>query len=468
MKSRGLAGVVLVAFGTMVAAPAAAEPEPENRAIVRIKDGVAGLPVIQLVCDIVGCTVDSSLDTPPEGGALQASSLFLVKLPPILNIDVLLSFVLRLLGVASVEPDLKLQVTEAPVADESAPSVQDYLWRRTPVAYFGTTVWEGYLQQPATGIVRLPETQCGLRFTGGGTVAVIDTGVDTEHPALQPRLVGGWDFTRGISGGDERNDLGQASAAVLDGSGTCLVNQASAAVLDQASAAVLDGRPELAAYGHGTMVAGVVHLVAPNAKIMPLKAFRADGTGYTSDILKAIYYASNRGAKVINMSFSRPTYSAELARALDYARLRGAIPVSSAGNDGLKVLRYPAALSTVLGIGSTSNTDVRSSFSNYGSSLVWAAAPGEGVVTTYPGKTYAATWGTSFSTPFASGAVALMVGMRSSASYGDTSWALSQAKPVAGELGYGRLDLYKAVQAARSRWGTPLPSTSAAPSCGAY
>jgi hypothetical protein len=254
---------------------------------------------------------------------------------------------------------------------------------------------------------------------------------------------------------------------VVDGVQPGWVNQSTVAVVDQSTVAVVD-TSQYAAFGHGTMVAGVIHLVAPNAKIMPLKAFRADGTGYTSDILKAIYYASNRGAKVINMSFSRPTYSAELARALEYARLRGAIPVSSAGNDGLKVLRYPAALSTVIGIGSTSNTDVRSSFSNYGSSLVWAAAPGEGVVTTYPGKTYAATWGTSFSTPFASGAVALMVGLKGTASYTDTSWALSQAKPVAGELGYGRLDLYKAVQAARSRWSITTLGAGPAASCESF
>lgn len=467
MRSRWLAGLVLTVFGMTAATPALAEPD-ENRAIVRIKDGIAGLPVINLVCSIVGCAVDSSLDTAPENGAVQQSSLFLVKLPPILNIDVLLGFVLRLLGVATVEPDLKLVVADAPAADESGPAVQDYLWRRTPVDYFGTTVWEGYLQQPATSIVRLRDTQCGLRTTGGGTVAIIDTGVDTDHPALKPRLINGWDFTRNIQGGDERNDLGQASAAVLDGSGTCMVNQASAAVLDQASAAVLDGHPEYSSYGHGTMVAGVVHLVAPNAKIMPLKAFRADGTGYTSDIIRAIYYASNRGAKVLNMSFSRPTSSPEMARALDYARLRGVIPVSSAGNDGLKVLRYPAALSSVMGIASTSNQDTRSPFSNYGSSLVWAAAPGEGVITTYPGKSYAATWGTSFSTPFASGAVALMVGAKSTASYADTSWALSQAKPVPGELGYGRLDLYKAVQAARSRWYITSLGPGPAASCEAY
>jgi subtilisin family serine protease len=466
MSSRRVGWAVL-ALVAVLAAPAPAVAE-DSRVIVRIKGGLAGLPVIQTVCALVGCTVESSLDTAPEDGPLQPSSLFLVRLPVHIDVNVLLNLVSRLLGVVSIELDLPVAVAEAPTADESSPAVQDYLWRRTPVDYFGATVWEGYLQQPATSIVRLHEAQCDLRATGGGVVAVIDTGVDPEHPALAPRLVGGWDFTRNRAGGDERTDLNQASAAVLDGSGTCRVNQASAAVLDQASAAVLDGRPEYAAYGHGTMVSGVVALVAPHARIMPLKAFRADGTGRTSDILRAIYYASNRGAKVINMSFSRPTHSPELARALDYARLRGAIPVSSAGNDGAKVLRYPAALSTVMGVASTSNQDVRSYFSNYGSTTVYLAAPGEGIITTYPGSTYAATWGTSFSTPIASGTAALLVGLRSYASYTDVSWALAQAQPVPGELGYGRVDVTEAVQAARSRWNLTGVGPGPAVSCEAY
>jgi len=69
-----------------------------------------------------------------------------------------------------------------------------------------------------------------------------------------------------------------------------IVNQSSAAILDQSSAAILDGT-QYAAFGHGTMVMGVIHLVAPKAQLMPLKTFRSDGTGFLSDILRGIYYA---------------------------------------------------------------------------------------------------------------------------------------------------------------------------------
>src|SRR5687767_7298966 len=128
------------------------------------------------------------------------------------------------------------------------------------------------------------------------------------------------------------------------------------AVLDQSTMAILDG-PEYAAFGHGTMVAGVVHLTAPRAKILPLKAFRADGSGYLSDVLRALYFASNKNAKVINMSFSFSDKSRELERTLTYATSKGAIAVSSAGNDGRKTNVWPASLSTVMGVASTTDSD---------------------------------------------------------------------------------------------------------------
>ena len=75
-------------------------------------------------------------------------------------------------------------------------------------------------------------------------------------------------------------DVDQRTAAVLDDAEPAYVNHQTVAVVDQRTAAVLDDEDNLRAFGHGTMVAGVVHLVAPEASIMPLKAFRADGTGY--------------------------------------------------------------------------------------------------------------------------------------------------------------------------------------------
>jgi len=226
-----------------------------------------------------------------------------------------------------------------------------------------------------------------------------------------------------------------------------VVNQSTAAVLDQSTAAVLDGTP-YAAFGHGTMVLGVIHLVAPKAELMPLKAFHSDGTGYLSDIVRAVYYAVQNGANVINMSFDFMTPSQEMKLAMTYAEQQNVVSVASAGNDGKEEIVYPAAYTdTVMGVASTSDVDTRSSFSNYGDALVWVAAPGEAIVTTYPFGSYAAGWGTSFSAPFVSGGVALLLGVNTNLNESSAKQALAHAIWISPDLNNGRVDLYQAVGA---------------------
>jgi len=295
-------------------------------------------------------------------------------------------------------------------------------------------------------------------------VAVIDTGVDPNHPVLKNSLVNGYDFTRRSSGGSEMADVSQSTVAVLDHRQPAKVSQSTVAVLDQSSVAVLDSS-QYAAFGHGTMVSGIVHLVAPQAKIMPLKSFQADGTGYNSDILNAIYYAVNHGAKVINMSFNYSSSSQELANAVNYANSMGVVCVAAAGNSGQQATVYPAALKNVIDVASTGNSDIRSTFSNYGAPPVWLAAPGEGVMTTYPFSTWAAGWGTSFSAPLVSGTTALLLSasptslslkavLKGGAAKTQAGSALSHAQPISDpQMGYGRLDTYRALQAWRNAMG---------------
>ena len=193
------------------------------------------------------------------------------------------------------------------------------------------------------------------------------------------------------------------------------------------------------------MVAGIIHLVAPTAQIMPLKAFKADGTSNLFDILRAIYFAVDHGAKVINMSFSMVNSSPELVRAINYANGHGLICVSSAGNTGKETLVFPAGYRNVIGVASTNNLDMRSTFSNFGHSLTFMTAPGEGIITTYPGNHYAAAWGTSFSTPFVSGTAALLVQTQLTITPGEVFKVLAHAKPLSSDLGWGRLDIYLAL-----------------------
>ena len=116
------------------------------------------------------------------------------------------------------------------------------------------------------------------------------------------------------------------------------------------------------------------------------------------------------------------------------------------GNEGGRGCRS-CGYDNVIGVASTTNDDVRSIFSNYGSSLVWLAAPGEGVITTYPFGTYAAAWGTSFSAPFVSGTVGLLLQMRSNLTQSDAASAVAHAKILSSDLGHGRLDIVGAIQA---------------------
>ena len=335
--------------------------------------------------------------------------------------------------------------------NQSTAAILDALSNRTVVSYYGTLAWGGYTSQPAGAIIRVAEAQ---RFfaTGAGTVAFLDTGVDFSHPVLAKSLTWGYDFTRNVPGGSELTDLNQSTAAILDQStasildknSVAVLNQSTAAILDQSTAAILDRRQLPAAFGHGTMVAGLIHLVAPTARLMPVKVFKGDGTSSLSDILRGIYFAVDRGARVINMSFSMYEFSVELMRAIDYANSRGAICVASAGNDGRAMLVYPAGLGKVIGAASTDNRDRRSIFSNYGDALVTVAAPGEGVVSLYPGKNYAAGWGTSFSAPLVAGGAALLVQIADYTNQAQAHQALSQAVPIGQGLGAGRLDLFQA------------------------
>jgi subtilisin family serine protease len=358
-------------------------------------------------------------------------------------LDLPLHLVLGVPGVLEVEVDQAGRTMDA-VTPGPVPSA---LYDSTPVSYYGSTVRRGYLEQPAAHIVGVPSAQSAFNVAGSGIVAVIDTGVDTAHPVLQGVLLPGYDFTRNRSGADERGDVTQSTTAVVDGTGTAIVEQSTTAVIDGGRANTLN-QPKYRGFGHGTMVAGVVHLVAPKALIMPLKAFHADGTGYASDVIRAIYYAANHRADVLNMSFSFTSPSLFLQTALTYANLTGAVAVASAGNSGQQTLVYPAAYqSLVMGVASTTNDDALSAFSNYGSRLVWVGAPGEGVVTLYPYGTYAAASGTSFSTPFVSGAAALLLDLRPGCVQPLAARAIGHARYISDAVGNGRLDLHQALQA---------------------
>jgi len=429
MKRKLLSAVIIAVMMLAGSKPAAAQ----QRYIVRT---TGGLNSVLNLCLSANCQVQGSLDGPVGQTYLVTSTdnILQALLGGVVNL------LEALLGIQSIEADQSL-----PIPLPSINNAPYGLTDTAPVNYFGSVVTHGYAIQPAGQIIRLIDAQNGFGVSGAGIVAVIDTGVDVNHPILVPVLLPGYDFTRNQPGASEWLDMPQLQSGSTQQSG--VVQQQSAAILDQQSAAILDGQP-CAAFGHGTMTSGLVHLAAPTAKILPLKAFSANGTGYLSNIIAALYYAVQHNANIVNMSFDLSTPSPALSQAVSYANRASVILVAAAGNESTSARVYPAALNGyVMGIASTTDWDARSSFSNYGSADVWIAAPGEYVISTFPGGSYAAASGTSFSSPLVAGTAALLLNAKTGLNQSKAASAFAHARLLTPDLNHGRLDAYQAISA---------------------
>jgi hypothetical protein len=359
-----------------------------------------------------------------------------------------------------VEANARAQQT-APMSNaSSALSTPNYQ------SFFGNPVWASYVTQPALAQIdwgytpAAAQQSVGSNTPGyGAIVADIDTGVDPNQPALQGALLPGYDFVHNQPVASEWTDLDQSTAAILNQSTVAILNgyqavqlnQSTVAILNQSTVAILNGTTLPAEFGHGTMVAGLIHLVAPGAQIMPLKAFAADGSSSTSEIVDAIYYAVANGANVINMSFSMQELSSEVLMAVNYANRQGVVCVASVGNTAQTTVVYPAALGNALGVGSVSAAGTLSAFSSYGPDLITLVAPGEGLITTYPGGNWAGVSGTSFSAALVSGTVAIGLGKENQqqtnpSNYSDLDDTMNAIASVHGydpTLAWGILDVAK-------------------------
>jgi hypothetical protein len=166
-----------------------------------------------------------------------------------------------------------------------------------------------YTTQPAFTLIN---AQQALTYSTGSGVIIADINgrVDTAHPALSGHLMSGYDFVResptgvAVFNDSSASYLDDSSASYLDAATIAFLNDSSASYLDDSSASYLDGQNP--AYSHGTLTAGILAGIAPNAIIMPLRAFDDNGTSNTFLIARAIRYAVDHGAQIINMSFGTP------------------------------------------------------------------------------------------------------------------------------------------------------------------
>ena len=222
--------------------------------------------------------------------------------------------------------------------------------------------------------------------TGKGViVAVLDTGVDMDHPQLAGHLAadGHYDYLDG-----DRDPNEEADGFDDDGDGE----------VDEA-------------FGHGTHAAGLIALVAPDAEIRVYRVLDADGDGDPYVVALAVNDAIDQGADVINLSFgvaSKPT-SKYLKEAIKRAKKANVTIVAAAGNTGTKDdSHFPAREKDVIGVAaSTRGNDAIAHFSNFGKPAL-VAAPGTDVVSTLPGGGFGAWSGTSMAAPIVSGQAALV------------------------------------------------------------
>jgi len=233
-------------------------------------------------------------------------------------------------------------------------------------------------------------------------VAVIDSGVDYNHPDLASNI---WTNTREIAG-DGRDNDGNGYADDLHG-------------FDFANG---DGDP-MDDNGHGTHVAGTIAAAGNNgvgmtgvswgAQIMALKFLDAAGSGYLSNAVSALNYAVMMGAQISNNSWGGGPYEQVLHDAIQSAGAKGHLFVAAAGNENSNnnaVASYPGNfnLDNVISVAATDRNDRMASFSNWGATTVDLAAPGVMIASTTPGNTYSYMDGTSMATPHVSGVAALL------------------------------------------------------------
>lgn len=283
-----------------------------------------------------------------------------------------------------------------------------------------------YPQQWHLGKINAPQAWETTTGSPEVVIAIVDSGVDSNHPDLVDKVINSTNFTTSISTDDN--------------------------------------------FGHGTHVAGVASAWTNNdlgiagvdwyAKLLSIKVLDDSGSGFYSWVINGIYWAVDNGAQIINVSLGGPFDSPALRSAIEYAKLSGVTVVAAAGNNGSDTqLFYPAAYDSVIGVANTDQADELWTTSNYGS-WITVAAPGVSIISTYAGNLYATATGTSMSTPIVTGSIGLIKSIIPNISPEEITGLITQSTESIhdSEVEFGRIDLNQLVKNAQTIIPTPTIS----------
>jgi thermitase len=275
------------------------------------------------------------------------------------------------------------------------------------------------------GLTRVEAPQAWEVTTGSSQVniAILDTGVDLDHPDLAAKLISNINFT--------------TSATVDD------------------------------VHGHGTHVAGIAAAITNNgigvaglgytSTIMNVKVLSDSGSGYYSWIVWGIAWAADNGAEVINMSLGGSSSSSALENAINYACSKGVVVVAAAGNNGSTSPSYPACYTNCIAVAATDAHDALPSWSNYGD-WVDVAAPGVSIYSTLKENGYGYKSGTSMASPYVAGLAGLVFATVSDAN-GDGNLndeVRSRIEANCDDIGLSGIG-YGRINAARAVGSVPVP-----------
>lgn len=279
-----------------------------------------------------------------------------------------------------------------------------------------------YYRQWALPRINADKAWSAAKAVSPVTIAILDSGIDVNHPDLKDRIVPGINTINPLK--SARDDVGH---------GTHVAGIAAASLNNRIG------------------VAGVAGI--QGIKIMPVKVFDQWG-GSDVSISDGIIWAADHGARVINMSFGSFYQSGILNDAIDYAYAKGVVMVAAAGNWASQEISYPAALSKVMAISAIDRQNQLADFSSYGPQID-VCAPGEDIYSTYwdlyKGSTYAKMSGTSMASPMVAGLAAMLLAKNPKLTNDDVRQIIEVSATDLGDsgwdprYGHGRIDVYKAL-----------------------